>query len=169
MPVFGRDEAGPGYGRAAGWAAHPHVCSPPAQPLWAADAQVPGPIGAVKLARNPAPREVWTQGCSLLILSQQTRRLRARVAAGAGLAGAPGRAVRCHSGRARKGNDKWHELTAESLCLSQAACKGKCKFSNQFFPVLCSIVQKLSLALCPGESKCSFPHLSFTQSNPVFL
>lgn len=74
MPAFGWDEAGPGYGGAAGGAAHPHVCSPPAQPFWAADTQVFGPLGTVKLARNPAPREVWTQGCSLLILSQHTLR-----------------------------------------------------------------------------------------------
>lgn len=118
----------------------------------------------VKLTRNPALCELWTQGCSLLLLSQQTRRLWARFCR-VGLAGA----ARCHWGRASKRNSKWHELTAESLCLSQAACKRKCKFSNRFFPVLCSIVQKLLLALCPGESKCSFPHLSFTQSNPVFL
>lgn len=82
--MFGWDEAAPGYGRAADWAAHPHVRSPPAQPLWAADTQVLGPTGTVKLARNPAPCEVWTQGCSLLILSQQTRRIQARVSAGEG-------------------------------------------------------------------------------------
>lgn len=153
MPAFVWAGAGP----ECGGAAHPCVCSSPAQPLWAADTQVLGPRGAVKLPRNPAPCEEWPQGCSLLILSQQTQRLQRRGAA------------RCPWGRASKGNSKWHKLTAESLCLSQAACKGKCKFSNQFFPALCSIVQKLLLALRPGESKCSFPHLSFTQSNPVFL
>lgn len=162
--MFGWAEAGPQCGVAAGWAAHPHVCPPPAQPLWAADMQVLEPRGAVKPPRSPGPQEVWTQGCSLLVLSQQTGSSGC-VSAGVGLVGA----VRYHWGRARKGSSKWHKLPAESLCLSQAACKGKCKFSNQFFPVLCSIVQKLLLALRPGESKCSFPHLSFTQSNPVFL
>lgn len=139
MPAFWWDEPGPGRAwccwSVLSWSSCTSRCvHHPAQPLGAADTWVLGPIRTVMLARKPAPREVWMEWCFIQILSQQTWRLRERVSTGMGLVRASRWGVaRCHAGRAKKRKNKWRELTAESLCMSQAACKGKCKFSNQFF------------------------------------
>lgn len=56
-----------------------------------------------------------------------------------------------------EGENKPRELQAELLCMSQAACKEKCTFSNSFIPVFCSIVKKLLIGLEPREIKVPTP------------
>lgn len=119
----------------------------PAQPLRAADGRLLGPIRTVKVTRKPVPLEMWMQRCLVEILSQRTRRLWVCISAGVRL--------------------EWASWWGAGRY--QAGPKRGKTSSLPFFPLLCSIVKKLLLALCPAKSKCSLPHLRFMQSKPVFL
>lgn len=108
----------------------------PAQPLWAADTRVLGTTGdrkacqktctawgtnAARLHSDPEPANSEAPGACF-------RRRGAGVGVSAGCCEVPHR-----QGQKGEKTPTWRELAAEWLCMSQAACKGKCKFSNRFF------------------------------------
>lgn len=119
---------------AAGRAACPGVCAHPAHPLRAA-----GTAGAWARRDRQARQKTCTAGgANAATLHSDPEPAKPggfgeRVSAGVGSRRGGCEVPHRQGQKGGGGNPKWRELAAEPLCASQAACEGKCKFSNRFF------------------------------------